>query len=103
MNWIKGHWKIVLIVLLGIFLFFKSCQSCSRKQEIAFYRYDADKTIDSLRCEMALLQDSINILNTEIVKLEGMVSAYSKENASLQDNNQYLRQINNKIINYSKE
>lgn len=98
---IKQHWKIIAICLLSLLFLFKSCQSCSRKQEIDFYRYDSGKLIDSLRDINRIQSDSITNLNHNIDLLQNQLINCENDNKKLQEDKQHLRRINSKLIENS--
>ena len=99
---IRRNWKVVLIVTLAILFCLKSCQSCSRKQTIAFYEYDSGRIIDSLCDINKTLSDSIMTLNNDITILNNELVNKDNELHILQDNNDHLKKTNNKLIEKSK-
>ena len=95
----KQNWKVLLIIVLGVLFFFKSCQSCSRKQEILFYKYDSGKLIDSLTVNNESMKDSIATLNYRVSLLENELKTCRKENAELVNDKNHLRSVNKTILN----
>lgn len=76
MNWLKTHWKEVLIGLLVVFGLNKCTQSCNRQT-----------TIDEKVTEITVIENTkdsiINVLNDSIGKLNIRLQVYEEKVAGL--------------------
>lgn len=76
MEWIKLHWKEVVIVLLVLFGLNKCTQSCNRAT-----------TIDEKVTEITVIENTkdsiINILNDSIIKMNIRLQVYQEKVAGL--------------------
>ena len=80
MEWIKNHWKEIIIGLLIIFSLNKCTQSCSRQSkinEVNITILEKDSIINSLN-------DSIYMLNTKLKVYEEKISGLN-QSLTIQD------------------
>ena len=80
MEWIKTHWKEIVIVLLVLFALNKCTQSCNRSSIID----QKDKEIELLDSTLKVSNDSIMSLNTIIKVYEEKVAGLN-QSLSIQD------------------
>ena len=104
-DFISKH-HIAIIACLFILLLGKSCQSCTRKNEIIYNKYEYVSKIDSLKHQSDFYGDSITLLNNQIQILVNELDGCKTENLRLKDNYDNMRRINtniqkanNKLIN----
>ena len=104
-DFISKHY-IAIIVCLFTLLLGKSCQSCTRKNEIMYNKYEYASKIDSLKYQSDFYHDSIISLNNRIQILTNELDGCKTENIRLKDNYDNMRQINvniqktnNKLVN----
>ena len=78
MNWIKTHWKEIIIVFLLIFSLNKCTQSCSRGNainQISIEKVQIENTKDSI---IGILNDSISLMNIKLQVYEEKISGLNQ-------------------------
>lgn len=99
MKYIKKY-SIAIICALILLLAGKSCQSCSRERIIGYQKNHYEQVVDSLKTDLQTANDSIKILNTEIIALKEMNGVVQESlNHARQTNNSLVRSINAKSNN----
>ena len=95
-NWII----IILVVLFGL----KSCQSCSRKNQILYYQKQNTALCDSVNKDANLYSKRIDSLVYELEKQKDKNIQLQREINLLNETNKYYKQSNRKLIdNLNKE
>ena len=98
MNFIKKY-SVFIIVGLFFLLMFKSCQSCSRANNLDFERAKTTELVDSLNGVLKTQQDSIGLLNNEIMMLKEKNQSLDRINKTIEGSNEQLVKSNNNLIN----
>ena len=88
------RWSLGIIIALCVLFFLKSCQSCSRKQQILFYEKEIIETKDSLT-QIIDDRDSIILLNEKKISNLEIELTRSKELIDIlsTDKNQYIKAL----------
>ena len=99
MEWIKLHWKEIVMVVLAIFCLNKCTQSCSRQNELNTQQIQMSR-LDSINTVMI---DSIAKLNTIIKVYEEKVSGLNQALNIQDEANKRLSEAKNNInVNVKK-
>ena len=91
MEWIKTHWKEILIVLLVLFSLSKCTQSCNRSSEI-----------NKQKNEVAVLDSTIKVMNDSIISLNTIIKVYEEKVAGLNQSLSIQEEANKRISEAKK-
>lgn len=105
LDFISKH-HIAIIACLFTLLLGKSCQSCTRKNTIAWNEVNTKNTVDSLTRVNATYKDSILFLNARNTILQNELDGCKVEVEKLKEQynninsiNKSIQNTNNKLIN----
>ena len=84
MEWIKKHWKEIVIVLLVIFCLNKCTQSCSRANELESNKIVYNTEIQQKDSIIKILNDSISSMNIKLQVYQEKVAGLNQA-LSIQD------------------
>jgi cell shape-determining protein MreC len=88
--WIQKY-HLWIIIVLAVLLFFKSCQSCSRKQTTLFSAVQNRTVTDSLNGLLRTQDDTIIYYINKTKMLEAENRSLQSENAGLQNDKEFLK------------
>lgn len=97
-NWLKKNLKWIAVALFVMYVL-KSCQSCSKSNELTFQKQKYEAVIDSLGIELQYkdiqiinYQDSVNVLKNQITNNNTLIESLNNDKKNYQKINERLAQ-----------
>jgi len=97
-NWFQKNMKWIAVALFVLYVL-KSCQSCSKSNELAFQKQEYEAVIDSLDIELQYrdiqilnYQDSVNVLKNQVSNNNAMIESLNNDKKNYQKINESLAQ-----------